>query len=219
MDNWAYPISKKRKLSKEDNNNTANDFRLNGTLKEGHITSIDNHIYFYSEVTKKNMYELNKEIRYVSQKMLEQKKKYNIKNPVIYLHINSFGGSIFAAMATVDTILDCPVDIHTIIEGCAASAATLISVVGKKRYMRRHSHMLIHQLSTVFWGKMDEFEDEMDNLKRLMDLIKGLYNEYTKVPKKKLNEILKHDLWWDADYCLEVGLIDEIYDKDMILDN
>ena len=27
---------------------------------------------------------------------------------------------------------------------------------------------------------------------------------------KKLNEILKHDLMWDAKTCLEYGMIDEI---------
>tara|TARA_B110000971_G_C20012742_1_gene502402 strand:+ start:418 stop:1077 length:660 start_codon:yes stop_codon:yes gene_type:complete len=214
MDNWKYPMNKKRKLSKNTTESKEEDsFRLNGALKEGNIFSTDNHIYLYSEITKKNMYELNKEIRNVSQKLLDLKRKYNTPPPIIYLHINSYGGSIFASMAAIDTILDCPVDIHTIVEGCAASAATLISVVGKKRYIRRHAHMLIHQLSTVFWGKMAEFEDEMDNLNRLMELIKGIYKEHSKVPTRKLDEVLKHDLWWDADYCLENSLVDEIVDK------
>ena len=26
----------------------------------------------------------------------------------------------------------------------------------------------------------------------------------------KLDEILKHDLWWDANKCLKVGLVDKI---------
>ena len=37
-----------------------------------------------------------------------------------------------------------------------------------------------------------------------------MYKEYTKIPMKKLNEILKHDLMWDAETCLEYGMIDEI---------
>ena len=27
----------------------------------------------------------------------------------------------------------------------------------------------------------------------------------------ELDEILKHDLWWKADKCLEVGLVDEVW--------
>ena len=42
------------------------------------------------------------------------------------------------------------------------------------------------------------------------ETIKSVYKEYTKVPMKKLDEILKHDLLWDANTCLKYGLVDEI---------
>ena len=44
----------------------------------------------------------------------------------------------------------------------------------------------------------------------MMKTIKDVYKKYTKVPMKKLDEILKHDLLWDAKTCKEYGLIDEI---------
>lgn len=208
MDNWEYSVGKKRKRDNDDNDKS--DFRKNGDLRDENIHSTDNHIYFYSSVTKKSMFELNKEIRHVSQKMIDLGNKYDIEPPAIKLHINSNGGSIFAAMSCIDTIITCKVPIHSIIEGAAASAATLISVVCDKRYIKPHSFMLIHQLSTVFWGKMHEFDDEMKNLKNLMKLIKNIYKEHTKVPQKKIDEILKHDLWWDADTCKNYNLVDEI---------
>ena len=74
----------------------------------------------------------------------------------------------------------------------------------------RNSYMLIHQLSTAFWGKYSEFEDEKQNLDLMMQTIKRVYKEYTKVPMGKLDEILKHDLLWDAETCKSLGLIDEI---------
>ena len=40
--------------------------------------------------------------------------------------------------------------------------------------------------------------------------IKNVYKEHTKVPMKKLDEILKHDLLWDAKMCLKYGLVDEV---------
>ena len=70
--------------------------------------------------------------------------------------------------------------------------------------------MLIHQLSTIFWGKMHEFDDEIKNLENLMKMIKDIYKEHTEVPINKLDEILKHDLWWDADKCKEFKLVDDI---------
>ena len=50
----------------------------------------------------------------------------------------------------------------------------------------------------------------MENNTHLMQTIKTIYKEYTKVPMKKLDEILKHDLWFDCNTCLELGLVDEI---------
>lgn len=205
--NWEYNI-KKRKLNDENLSDN-----ISNKNKEHFINSSDNNIYFYSEINKKTIFDLNKEIRYVSQNMLDVANRYDINPPPIKLHINSNGGSIFAAMACVDTILSCPVEIHSIIEGAAASAATLISVVCKKRFIRPHSYMLIHQLSSSFWGKMFEFKDEIQNLENLMKLIKNIYKKHTKIPTKKLDDILNHDIWWDATKCKELKLVDNIINK------
>ena len=198
--------NKRRKIVKKEKNTDPQD----GADNKNAITSENNHIYFYSKVSKSFCLDLNIEIKKVEQKMLQHALKFGVDPPPIIIHINSYGGSVFAAMSTIDTIKGCKVPVHTIVEGAAASAGTLISVVADKRSIGKNSHMLIHQLSSCFWGKMAEFNDEMKNLNRLMELIRDIYLEHTKVPKKKLDEILKHDLWWDADKCLEMGLVDEI---------
>lgn len=179
--------------------------------------SVDrNHIFFYCDVNTKNCLELNKSIIAVANKLLALKNKYKgpeeewKKSMVVKIHINSLGGSIFDALSTIDTIINCPVPVYTYIEGCAASAATLISVVANKRFMGKHAHMLIHQLSSVFWGTMAEINDEMKNLKKLMKIIKKIYIKHTDVPKTKLDEILKHDLWWNSKKCLKLRLVDRI---------
>ena len=73
--------------------------------------------------------------------------------------------------------------------------------------------MLIHQLSSGCWGKMNQLEDEMENLKKLMNRIKSIYKENTKIDDDQLDNILKHDLWWDSKKCKIEGLVDEIRDK------
>jgi ATP-dependent protease ClpP protease subunit len=70
--------------------------------------------------------------------------------------------------------------------------------------------MLIHQLSGAMWGKFQEMQDDMQNSEMLMKKIKKIYSENTKIPKEELDKILKHDIWWEAEKCLEYGLIDEI---------
>ena len=113
-------------------------------------------------------------------------------------------------MATVDVIRNLNSEVHSYIEGAAASAATIISVSCDKRYIGKYSKMLIHQLSSGSYGKYNELEDDMVNNKHLMSTIKEIYKEYTRVPMKKLDEILKHDLWFDSQTSLKLGLVDDI---------
>jgi ATP-dependent protease ClpP protease subunit len=173
------------------------------------ITCDENHIYFHAEVDRGSVFEMIEYLRRCELENIISAHKYCLDEIPIYLHINSFGGSIFDAMTAIDAIQACKVPVYTIIEGSTASAGTLISVVGKKRYMRPNAYMLIHQLSSGSWGKMSELEDDFENNKILMDKIKNIYKDHANLTKKQLGEILKHDLWWDFDKCKSNGLIDE----------
>ena len=177
---------------------------------EKHISVQDNKIYFYAGVNRNSCVELNKKIGELETKSLTLSNTLGILPPPIKIFINSGGGSIVSGIASMDTILRCQVPIETYVDGFSASAATFLTVVGGKRYMSRNSYMLVHQLSSTFWGTYANFEDEKKNLDLMMRTIKDVYKKYTKLPMKDLNNILKHDLMWDAKTCLEYGMIDEI---------
>ena len=180
------------------------------TSPDKHISVHENKIYYYAGVNRESASELNKKIGELESKSLTLSNSLGILAPPIKLLINSGGGSITAGISSMDTILRTTVPVYTYVDGFAASAATFLSVVGEKRYMSRNSYMLVHQLSSNFWGKYSEFEDEKQNLDLMMKTIKDVYKKYTKLPMKKLDEILKHDLMWDANTCLKYGLVDEI---------
>ena len=171
------------------------------------VNSVGNKIFFYSGVKTSSILELNKALMELSGKLLGE---YGPDAPPIKLHINSLGGYLYDAFAGIDAIHRCIIPVHTVIEGVAASAATLMSVHGAKRYITKNSYMLIHQLSSCFWGKFEEIKDDMKNNELFMERIRTIYNERSEVPKEQIEEILKHDLWWDANTCLEYKLVDEI---------
>lgn len=176
------------------------------------ITRESNHIYYHSEVDRDSIFDLCALLREVEEDNMFIAYKMHLDPVPIYLHINSYGGSIFAAFAAIDCINACKVPVYTIIEGAVASAGTLISVFGKKRYIRPSAYMLIHQLSSGFWGKMSEIEDEHTNLTELMRRILAIYKDNTKIPKKELQDLLRHDLWLNSDKALKYGLVDEVYE-------
>jgi len=171
----------------------------------------DNIIYFYSGVTAKENFKLNNKISHLDREMQMVAVKLGMPvPPPLHLHINSYGGSVFAAFGTIDYIMSSKTPVYTYVDACAASAGTIMSVCGSQRYMGEHAYMLVHQLSSTHWGKFEELKDDMINSENLMERIKEIYNEKTKIPKTKMDEILKHDLWWDAKTCLRYGLVDDI---------
>ena len=206
-----YWLGNKRNTEEEKAKSNIFVISDNGGDTEDKVERSDNRLYFYSEVSRTKVLQLNKEIRNLNIDIAHTTNILGLDEKAkIYLHINSFGGSVFAGLAAVDYIKKSEVPIVSVIDGSAASAATLMSMVAKERYMHEHSFMLIHQLSSGLWGKYEELKDDMKNNDLLMKTIKGLYQEHTKIPKTKLNQILKHDLWFDAKTCLKYGLVDEI---------
>ena len=176
------------------------------------VEETDNNIYFYAGVNKKSVFELNKKIATASKALLITGIELDIPTPEIKLHINSGGGSLIDCFSAIDYIRNSKAPVHSIVEGQAASAATLMSVVANKRSITKHSVMLIHQLSAGMWGKFESMKDEIENATMFMDTINGIYTKYTKIPKSVLKEILKRDIYMDSKTCLKYGLVDKILD-------
>ncbi len=167
-------------------------------------------IFYYTGVNKPNILELNKHLHNLQTSHLTSANSLGVDPAPIRVRLNSGGGLIVAGIAGMDNIRTLKVPVHTVVDGFCASAATFLSVVGEHRQMTKNSFMLIHQLSTSFWGKYEEFEDEKKNLDLMMKMIRQTYREYTQIPKRELDGILKRDLFLDAKTCLKWGLVDEI---------
>jgi ATP-dependent protease ClpP protease subunit len=179
---------------------------------QGSIKVLDNSVNFYADIAGITCAELNRILRELDVRMQHAKITMNDSqfDPTIHLRINSYGGEIFAGLSTVDVIRSLRTKVYTYVEGAAASAATLISIAGKKRFIGKNSFMLLHQLSSVCAGTFERLEDEHENNKRIMNSMKTLYKEYTKIPMKELDKILKRDIWFDANTCLKYGIVDAI---------
>jgi ATP-dependent protease ClpP protease subunit len=178
-----------------------------------------NHIYFKTDVNTESIDKLYKLIR-LYQKEIEYIKSSNqtiidVQPKELYIHITSYGGSLHEAYLAYDVIKRSKIKINTIIEGYAASAGTIMSIAGKRRYITPTSMMLIHQLSTGITGKFEEIKDDFQNSEQDMKKIVSLYlNECGgKMKKYFIEQQLKHDKWWDAKTALKYGLVDEITDE------
>lgn len=179
------------------------------------VSVVGDHVWFYGEINERSALALNRALHELSMKLAPTafSSMQEVGSPApIFLHINSTGGEVFSSFAVADTIerISSLTPVVTVIEGCAASGATFISTAGARRLMRKNAFMLVHELSSVSWGKYGELKDDMISNDNIMKTIKEWYTSKTKLPAKELDKILSHDIWWNAKQCLKYGLIDQI---------
>jgi ATP-dependent protease ClpP protease subunit len=201
----------------DDDSDDEFPFKLPNLFKEEHsrIYLKQNHLFFHNEVNEKSVDAVKKLMREYLDKCTKNKNQTTLKTCVpksLFLHIYSPGGDVHAGLALYDFIIEYSktIPVNTVVEGVAASAATIISISGVKRFITPNSYMLIHQLSTYFGGNFEQIKDEFGNCEKVMKQLKDIYAQKTKLTRSQLTDILKRDIIWNADDCKKYGLIEEI---------
>jgi ATP-dependent protease ClpP protease subunit len=173
-----------------------------------------NHIFFKTDVSKDSIDKLSLEIDHLNHKLanLQRKAILGTFTPKpIFLHITTNGGDLLSGFLAYDKVKGSKIPIHTVIEGSVASAGSLISIAGNRRYITPNSHLLIHQLRTGIIGTYEELVDEKHNCNQFMNKLVALYysNSSGKLSKTKIREILKRDIFWDSKTAIQHGFVDE----------
>jgi len=175
----------------------------------------ENHIYFRSSVSEKNINKLYDLITEYNTNIESLKTKHHLKSLVpkpIYLHIMTTGGSIQASLYGYDIIKNSKVPIYTIIEGHTYSGGTILLLAGKKRFATQNATLLIHNISSQLEGTPKQINYEITRLKIFTNKMKKIYLENTKIKKSLLNKYFDGDHYIDIQKCLQLGIVDEIYE-------
>lgn len=186
------------------------------TKRPFNVTNCNNtDIYFLGSICTESMMELVKELKLCEAKILSPDNYRDLFDPYIApirLHIYSSGGYTFDAYFAVDQIRMLRVPVHTIVCGSACSAATILSCVGKRRFITKNAYMLIHapciKLQPIPDGQIKQ--GHYNGIDYNAHLINH-YVTYTKMTRESLEELFSMpDRYFNAEECLEKGLIDEI---------
>jgi ATP-dependent protease ClpP protease subunit len=172
------------------------------------VQYVNNSVYFYSTVTRKSVLKLIT----ILEKIQQSIQRKNITENYIDVYIHSEGGELFAGISAMNYIQNMNIHVNTIADGFVGSAATLIFLGGHYTYMQRYSTMLVHQMTTGFYGKYEEFMEEAKNSKKIMETVKSIYTDKTNIPCEILKEYLKKDIYIDAHTCKKYNIVHEVYD-------
>ena len=184
---------------------------LTGHRSHVSVDMEDNHIYFREDVNKQSIIKLIKLISEANchvEDLIASCKVATIIPKPIYLHITSHGGEVHYGLMAYDVIKRSKIPIYTICEGFSYSAGTIIGLAGVKRYATPNTYLLVHQLSNGACGNFEQLKDQHANDNIIMERLKKLYLENTKMKSKELDSLLKRDLLLDTKTCIKYGLID-----------
>jgi ATP-dependent Clp protease protease subunit len=130
----------------------------------------------------------------------------------IRLHIDSYGGELYACFGLVGVMECSHTPVYTYVTGCAISAGFILLSAGKKRFGYSTSTLMLHQLSSGNYGKMADQEIDLEECRRLQKEIESLFLRRTKITEKQLKENYKTKTDWymSAKEGLKLNVIDEI---------
>lgn len=130
----------------------------------------------------------------------------------VTVRINSGGGDVFAAHAIHNQLVAYKGRVTVVIDGLAASAATIIAVAGDRIIMPANALFMIHNPAiglSDYYGA-DELLKAAEALNTIKGSIVAAYRKRCKASAEELAAMMDAETWMGAAECLEKGFVDEI---------
>lgn len=155
-----------------------------------------NKVYFVGDVTEDSVNTLIKTFRamvaYYEQ--LERETNTAMERNVEF-YISSNGGSVIHGFRLIDFLETLDLKIKTVATGNVASMGFMLWLIGEERYMMRHAHLLIHQLSTGIQGKRGDIIDYFKHMEDLHNQILMYIIDRTGLRQSVAEELMNKETW------------------------
>lgn len=136
----------------------------------------------------------------------------NLGGKDVTVRINSGGGDVFAAHAIHNQLVAYKGRVTVVIDGLAASAATIIAVAGDRIIMPANALFMIHNPAiglSDYYGA-EELLKAAEALNTIKGSIVAAYRKRCKASAEELAAMMDAETWMGAAECLEKGFVDEI---------
>ncbi|MGG1442101.1 head maturation protease, ClpP-related [Brevibacillus laterosporus] len=140
----------------------------------------------------------------------------NIKN--LTVRLNSNGGDVFAATAIYTQLKAHQSNVTVIIDGVAASAATIIMSAADTVKAPSNALIMVHNPLFVLYGyyNTEDLSKMSGVLETVKDSILNSYVNKTSRDRKELSDMMDKETWLTAEEAKEQGFVDEIMFEESI---
>lgn len=130
----------------------------------------------------------------------------------ITVKLNSCGGDLYTGIAIHNALKALKGEVNVIVEGIAASAASVIMCAGDKVTVFPGSLVMIHGVSVFLWGAMNI--QDMKLLMKGMDAseraVAEIYNAKTGIETETLRGMMTKETWLTGREAVEKGFADAL---------
>lgn len=128
----------------------------------------------------------------------------------IWIYLMNYGGDADMMWSMVDIIELSETPIYTVNMGNCSSAAAIIFIAGKKRFMMPGAKVMIHEGSGEFEGDATKVLDHAAAYKAMLARMNKFILDHTNIQPRMLSKKRSNDWEIDAKTCLEYGVCDVI---------
>lgn len=138
----------------------------------------------------------------------------NVTKPIFYLHINTFGGSVYDGLGIYNIIRNLAEKYKVIAycRGYIMSMGIPIILAATERYSYPDTTFMIHEIATFDWGKLTQIKEDIEETERLGKITSNIITNNTSITQDMLNDWFAHkkDVFISAQQALDYKLIDKI---------
>lgn len=131
----------------------------------------------------------------------------------VTIRINSYGGDSFEGVAVKNALRAHAGHVTAVVDGVAASAASVIAVCGADRVvMRPGAELMIHDAWTLTDGNAADLTKVAADLERTSQAMAEMYAEKAGGDAERWRDMMRAETWFSAQEAVDAGLADAVED-------
>ena len=166
-------------------------------------------LYIFGDICKYAWRELGEES---ATTIVNQLKALDAKS--INVHINSYGGDVSEGLAIYNVLREHPAQVHTICDGFACSAASVVFMAGDVRTMSPASLLMIHNAWTIAMGNAAVLRKTADDIETITQASVEAYKRGAKISEEEIKALMDAETWILPKDAVAYGLATDIDEDD-----
>lgn len=132
----------------------------------------------------------------------------------LVVRIHSPGGNASDGVAIANLLRNHKAHVRVVVDGLAASAASIIAIAGDEIVMCPGSQMMLHDASTISWGNADALRSDADWIDKQSQNYAGVYAYRAGGNAQKWRQVMLADdgrgTWFTAEEAVTAKLADKV---------